>query len=47
MRLKAPFKITRFPLFQNANRNLFRCKYEQDLFKHFLLNYGKRRAQEI
>ena len=29
MRLESPFEITRFPLFQNVNRNLFCLKYER------------------
>ena len=29
IRLKSLFKITRFPLFQNVNKNFFCLKYEQ------------------
>ena len=29
MRLESLFEITRFPLFQNVNRNFFHLKYEQ------------------
>ena len=29
MWLKSPFEITRFPSFENVNRNFFRFKHEQ------------------
>ena len=36
-RLKSPYEITRFPLFQNVNTIFFRLKYEERalLFKYF------------
>ena len=48
MRLKSPFEITRFPLFQNINGNFFRLKYEQQAqsFQIFLAELWKR-VQEI
>ena len=49
MRLKSPFEINRFPLFQNVNRNFFRLKYEQQAqsFEIFLAELQKRRVQEL
>ena len=46
MRLKSPFEITRFPLFQNVNRNFFRLKYEQraQSFEIFLAELRKERS---
>ena len=46
MKLKSPFEITRFPLFQMKIEISFvsSINKEHDLFKYFLLNYGKRRV---
>ena len=46
MRLKSPFEITRFPLFQNINVNFFRLKYEQQAqsFHIFLAELWKMKS---
>ena len=46
MKLKFPFEITRFPLFQNVNRNFFCLKYEQQpqSFKIFLAKLQKEKS---
>ena len=46
MRLKSSFEITRFPLFQNVNRNFFCLKYEQPAwsFKIFLAELLKEKS---
>ena len=46
MRLKSPFEITRFSLFQKVNRNFFRLKYEQRArsFLIFFAELGKEKG---
>ena len=46
LRLKSPFEITRFPLFQDRNRNFFHLKYEQQdqSFKIFLAELWKEKS---
>ena len=46
IRLKYPFEITRFPLFQNVNGNFFGLKYEQTArsFQIFLAELRKEKS---